>query len=525
LISSVAELEGRTVTMCETSDHSQRYRPAGDKRPVRVVTEDEIRGTCNRLIFGGINTITSYYSFQNLSNEQLQRLNLHVGRCCTMLTGGHQVADIAVLYPIESLWPQFTPATQGARGSPATVRVEHVCRLINDSLFGAGRDFAYVDSRALAKAKAEDGALVHGKLRWRVVVLPCADTLPLAVWENLARFVRKGGVVVAVGALPANSATEFPSARVQKLAREMFGDGNGARVAANRAGGAGIFLPAGSEALLPLALDGVLEPDVAAGGARGPIHATHRRIEGHEIYLLINDSGGAWEGEVQVTARGLGEQWDPATGVATPLAADGRAKLRLGPDGAVLLRYAEAKPARRLPQTSGGLPGLTLRPLPNVKPAAGGGQFVKTELTSDASRWRAVGTLTKSQVDTHLFLSFNFPQPVDLSGGEVLALDSWVPEGQRTPSELLVILHDNKGRDFIARAGRSLNAPGRCQSFLLLSQFQLAGWSKGGDARMDLSAVAAIRVGWGGYLGTAGEKLEFAAAMPQIGRFARQGNP
>ncbi len=163
--------------------------------------------------------------------------------------------------------------------------------------------------------------------------------------------------------------------------------------------------------------------------------------------------------------------------------------------------------------------------LPDVKPAVGGGQFVKTELTDESSRWRAVGTVTKGQVDTCLFLSFNFPQPVDLSGGEVPALDTRVPEGQGTAAELLVILHDNKGRDFIAHAGRSLNAPGRCQSFVLLSQFQLAGWSKDRDARLDLSAVAAIRVGWGGYLGTAGEKVEFATAMPQIGRLAKSGNP
>jgi hypothetical protein len=520
LISSVAELEGRTVTMCETSDHSERYRPAGDKRPVRIVTEEEIRGTCNRLIFGGINTITSYYAFQNLSDEQLQRLNLHVGRCCTMLTGGHQVADIAVLYPIESLWPEFTPATQGARGSPATVRVEHTYRLVSNSLYGANRDFTFVDSRALTAAKAEKGALVHGKLRWRAVVLPCADTLPMAAWENLARFWRSGGVVIAVGALPANSATEFPSARVRKLAREMFGDGNGARVTANSAGGAGVFLPTGSEALLPLTLNGVLEPDVLAGDGRGPIRATHRRIDGREVYFLINDSSEPWEGEVRVTGRGQGEQWNPSIGAATPLAGDGKLKLRLDPYGATLLRYAEAKPARRLPVASGGLPGLTLRPLPDVKPVVGCGEFVRAELTGDSSRWRAVGTVTKSHVDTHLFLSFNFPQPVNLSGGEVLALETWVPEGQGTPTELLVILHDSQGRDFVAHAGRSLGAPGRWQSFVLLSQFQLAGWSKSRDARLDLSAIAAIRVGWGGHLGTAGEKVEFATAPPQVGRLA-----
>ncbi len=69
LLASAAELEGKTVVMSETSDHAQRYRPPGDKRPVRNVTEAELRGTCNRLIMGGVNCITSYYSFAGLSGE------------------------------------------------------------------------------------------------------------------------------------------------------------------------------------------------------------------------------------------------------------------------------------------------------------------------------------------------------------------------------------------------------------------------------------------------------------------------
>jgi hypothetical protein len=266
----------------------------------------------------------------------------------------------------------------------------------------------------------------------------------------------------------------------------------------------------------------VLEPDVLAGDGRGPVCATHRRIDEREVYFLINDSGEPWEGEVRVTGRGQGEQWNPATGAVTPLAGDGKLKLRLGPYSATLLRYAEAELARRLPVASGGLPGLKLRPLPDVKPVAGAGEFVKAELTGDASQWRAVGTVTKSQMDTHLFLSFNFPQPVDLGGGDVLALESWVPEGQGTPTELLVILHDNKGRDFVAHAGRSLGAPGHCRSFVLLSQFQIASWSKSRDARLDPSAITAIRIGWGGHLGAVGEKVEFSTAPPQIGQIARQ---
>ena len=225
LVSSVAELEGRDLVMSETSDHSQRYRPAGDTRPMRVVTEAEIRGTVNRLFVAGVNCITSYYSFADLSEEQLLRLNEWVGRCCTALRGGHQVADLAVLYPAESLWIKFVPSHQWTNDSRATARIEGLYRAGIEDLFASQRDFTFVDSRALAEAKVEADTLVHGKLRWRVVILPGTDTLPIAAWTNVAQFVRKGGVVIALGALPANSESEFPSARVRALAREIFGDG------------------------------------------------------------------------------------------------------------------------------------------------------------------------------------------------------------------------------------------------------------------------------------------------------------
>jgi hypothetical protein len=115
LLASAAELEGKTVVMSETSDHAERYRPAGDTRPVRQVTEAEIRGTCNRLFAGGVNCITSYYSFDGLDDAAIRRLNAWVGRSATLLTGGHQVADVAVLYPIQSVWTRFVPSREWTR--------------------------------------------------------------------------------------------------------------------------------------------------------------------------------------------------------------------------------------------------------------------------------------------------------------------------------------------------------------------------------------------------------------------------
>lgn len=528
LISSAADLDGKTVTMCETSDHVQRYRPPGDTRPVRQVTEEEIRGACNRLILGGINTITSYYSFKGLDTEALVRLNEWVGRCCTMLTGGHQVTDLALLYPIESLWPRQKPARHGPNDSPDIGRIEARFREATETLYNARRDFTYVDSLTLGEAKVRDGALVHRDLHWRVVILPGADTLPLAAWENLAEFWRQGGVVVSLGALPTNSEAEFPSPSVQALAAEMFGTGEGSRVKASESGGAAIFFAAGSEALLPVMLDKLLEPDVVAANDGSPLRVTHRRIDGHEVYFIINDSGESCSDTVSVAAEGPGELWDPATGKNSPLAGPRNIKLVLEPYSGVLLRFARAAPPRRLPVESGGLPGLTITPLPACEPKPGKGEFVEATVESDVARsqadapaWRAVGRLTKSDVDTFLFLTFDYDPPLDLSDAECLAVDSWVPAGQKTRTDLLIIVRDVSGGEYIATTGRPMSVSGHNRALVPFSAFRLAGWSKDQDGRLDKDGITSVRVGWGGYYGKEGEAVEFSVALPAAGKLAR----
>ena len=514
MIGSVADLEGHTVTMCEVSDHGQRYRPTGDTRPIRVVTEDEIRGTCNRLVWGGINTLTSYYAFQDLSDEQLQRINTHVGRCQTMMRGGHQVTDIAVLYPIESVWPAFIPAHHGATAESAARRVESVFAGVSSALFGANRDFAYVDSQALCEAKVVEDTLTHGDLRWRVLVLPAADTLPLEAWENVTTFWRNGGVVIAIGAHPTNSEMEFASPRVQAIARELFGTADVPCLVTNPAGGAGILLPTAMIALVPQVIDSLFEPDAACAEAKSPVKITRRRIDGHEVYFAINDSDADWDGKIRFCGRGVNEQWNPRTGVMTPLADGTQVPLRLGPYEAMLFRSATANEPKRLGETVTSALSLSCEPLPvTPKPAVGQGEFVKSELTGDdTSGWRAAATLTKGQVDTFLFLNFAYAEPLNLTASEGLAIDALVLQGQRTPTELLVFLHTANGSRFLAGTGRYLNEPDSTRAYVMFSQFKPFGQTQGD---LDLSKIASISVGWGGYFGTADERITFTVKPPQ----------
>jgi hypothetical protein len=90
-----------------------------------------------------------------------------------------------------------------------------------------------------------------------------------------------------------------------------------------------------------------------------------------------------------------------------------------------------------------------------------------------------------------------------------VVVDTSVPEQQATNSQLLIILRQKNGGDYVASTHRRLDVPGRVRSQVLLSEFSLAGWSKDPGGHLDLSQITSIRVGWGGYLGVEGEKLEF----------------
>ncbi|MFO0888943.1 MAG: hypothetical protein U0790_07315 [Isosphaeraceae bacterium] len=365
--------------------------------------------------------------------------------------------------------------------------------------------------------------------RWKVVILPAADTCPWRPGRTWRGSCGRAAWRSRWG-LPRNSEVEFPCPSAQALARDLFGDsGERPRGPGNPRGGGGIYLPAGSESLLPIVLSGVLAPDVVPGDRNAPLRATHRRIDGHEVYFVINDSPRPWRGPLSVASRGDGRRWDPATGMISNLSGAMPIDLSLEPYGATLLRFSQPPAPARRRLTSGDLPNLTERPLPLEVPVAAHGEFVRAEVAPEAgvaggpvTRYRADATLTRAKVDTFLFLRFHARSPLGLSADDCLVIDSWLPEGQRTANRLLVILHEEGGGDFLATTSRGLGRPGHERTFVPLNQFQHAAWTQDSDGVLDLTRVSDVSVGWGGYLGAEGEPVRFDVTPPMAGSTAAQ---
>lgn len=174
-------------------------------------------------------------------------------------------------------------------------------------------DFDFVDEGALTAdpaliehARSHGGKLVVGRQRYSVLVLPATPMLSLAAVIALTRFVDGGGVLVAVGELPAQE----PAGREKELTSalaKLFAGGRGSRahrvkdvaeaaaqVAA--AGGAAVTLSPPTPALRVLRLE----------------------RDGEQSFLLNNENADAVEVTATFPAHGAPQLCDPDTGKTVP---------------------------------------------------------------------------------------------------------------------------------------------------------------------------------------------------------------
>ena len=255
---------------------------------------------------------------------------------------------------------------------------------------------------------------------------------------------------------------------------------------------------------------------------------THRRIEGHDVYFLINDSSKTWHGLVDFAATGQVEQWDPASGKAISLSQQRPITLSLEPYGATFVRFSTPPPSSRHPlkirpaagPADKALAARAAHDLPRrVRHRGAAPRPVAGSPRRDPIR----GQCQADQGEGGHSPVREIPlRQAHQPGATSIAWSStrWIPAGQKTRNEILLILHEEGGGDFIASSGRSLGLPGHERSFVPLDQFQHAGWSHDADGVLDLTRITGVSIGWGGYLGVEGEQVRFQVASPRLGLIA-----
>lgn len=324
MASSAAELEGRGTVMSEICPVTDPYHRNGAEASTR-----EAVGTINRQLLGGVTKFNNYLQLQHESPEGKRRVNEYVARIAATMQEGVRASEIAVFYPIETMWSRMLPAQTGLsswdRVSGGAAGAQHLDSLFERTsmeLFASHREFSYVDSKALAESSVRKGTLRHGKLSWRAVLLAGVETIPEEALARTVEFAEAGGAVIVLETLPENSPTQFPSEAIRALTERL--------TRAPRY----LFLTSPEELeRLPEILP---QAPLRISDQEGILTA-HRKTESDDLFFIVNDTDRPRTLSVYVPNAVSGQVLDPATGETSVCSAD-RTELHLEAFRGKLLR-------------------------------------------------------------------------------------------------------------------------------------------------------------------------------------------
>ncbi len=250
-------------------------------------------------------------------------LALYLQRVSFMLRQGQPANDVALYLPNNDAWANFSA---GHVHMIDTLR-ELVGPNVIPRILEAGFDFDFFDDASLKQVdRVERNALVLGANRYRVIILPGVNRIPVETLRKLEEFVNGGGVLIATRRLPALApglqATQSEQEQVREIVRRLF-DGPAARA----------HFVKDENAQLKSTLAGLLQPDLLLSPEVPEIGFVHRRTSDAEIYFVANTSNVRQNVSAAFRAGNMqAELWDPLNGtvsVAPSAAGPGRPGVKL----------------------------------------------------------------------------------------------------------------------------------------------------------------------------------------------------
>lgn len=232
----------------------------------------------------------------------------YLSRASYLLRQGRPANDVAVLLPNDDVYAAMTPG----KVSLSAEMHKHVTPELTEQILDAGHNLDYVDAESI---------LALG-VNHPVLVMPHVTRLSPEVMAKLADYVRGGGKIIAVGALP-SMAPGFADAR--RITSQV--------VAASKAlqGKAGLTLVA-DDAAVGAALAKALTPDLKLASQSADVGFIRRKLADGDIYFIANTGNR----EVRTTAklratRKSASWWNPHDGTASPAKVTPTLELVLAP--------------------------------------------------------------------------------------------------------------------------------------------------------------------------------------------------
>jgi hypothetical protein len=266
----------------------------------------------------------------------------YANRLSHILSGGRHVAKVLIVYPLNSMWTNYTPQKRSAQD----IVLEADFNYLTDTLLRLHYDFDYVDEDILAGATIKNGRIHLADEEYEVLVLPPMTHIKESTYKVLKQFYLKGGRVIGMTLLP----VEFLDSEKNNARREiknlfnvdpvslynsfMNGKSIAEKVITKKGKGRAFFFhSAGLHKVRPKrSIDKILRscitPDVTISDEN--IFYLHRIKDGYDVYFLVNTAQTPVEGvEISFEKTAQPELWNPNTGDIEPVPVYGIKKNRL----------------------------------------------------------------------------------------------------------------------------------------------------------------------------------------------------
>ena len=149
---------------------------------------------------------TNYNQHSHFWNE-LPALTGYIAKCQTILQNSEPDNDILLYFPIHEVWKK--------QKSDLIIRLFDVHKSkdwLQNSNFGNlaqrlwdnGYTFDFISDRMIAGLKVEGKTLVSGKARYKVIVVPSIERIPLETLTQLRDLARKGATILFEKDIPAD---------------------------------------------------------------------------------------------------------------------------------------------------------------------------------------------------------------------------------------------------------------------------------------------------------------------------------
>lgn len=202
IASSIADLYCVGESLSEFSDIKTYY--GGVYVPI-----EEYYKSVNWHIAMGINNFVSLYAFKNSEGKELpvddiRLLNEYTARLNKFMRLGNRDAKIAVLYPDDSMWAEYSANTNyhARSNAPGIVLLNETFCKTTWELFHRQSEFDIVDNDVILKCSIKDNEYEFKTRNYNTLILPCCSVIEDRVAAKIESMIQKGIKVVFVEKIP-----------------------------------------------------------------------------------------------------------------------------------------------------------------------------------------------------------------------------------------------------------------------------------------------------------------------------------